>query len=434
MQGLLDFLSTPAGQGLLTGAASYAANAGRGAPVNSIGRGLLGGLAGYQGATDRQVEQAQLAKRNELFDLQLGQTRDGIARENQIRQAAQRATTPAMPAMGGLNGSLPPELQTPVMPGRAGGFNTQQFLGDVMGIDPLKGMEWQAKFKPESQFAKVDPKDYTAASVQKFAQTGNHADLQPVRKLDVVNNQAVDLYQAQPGQVFDQIDPNKPFHLVGGKPVANTAFQEFDLNKASRSAPKVEVNTGQKGLDNELKIRSDFRSEPIYKAHQDVQAAYQQITTSLRQASPAGDLAGATKIMKILDPGSVVRESELGMAMAATGALDRLTNYADMVIKGTKLTPSQRKDFQDLADRLYGESVKQYNAKRGEYDGFAKDYGLNADRILGPAVTSPKLPAQPRAPMALPSNPTAQSLTKGQVYSTPLGDAIWDGMKFVKER
>jgi hypothetical protein len=108
--------------------------------------------------------------------------------------------------------------------------------------------------------------------------------------------------------------------------------------------------------------------------------------------SPAGDLAGATKIMKILDPGSVVRESELGMAMAATGAMDRLTNYADMVIKGTKLTPAQRQDFQKLGDALMGESVKQYNNKRTEYGKFATDYGLDGDRILGPVLTSPKLP------------------------------------------
>ena len=34
--------------------------------------------------------------------------------------------------------------------------------------------------------------------------------------------------------------------------------------------------------------------------------------------------------MKLLDPTSVVRESELLMAMQASGALDRLYNYAQM--------------------------------------------------------------------------------------------------------
>lgn len=48
--GLLDFMQTPGGQALLSGVASYAANARRGQPVNSIGRGLLGGAMGYQNA------------------------------------------------------------------------------------------------------------------------------------------------------------------------------------------------------------------------------------------------------------------------------------------------------------------------------------------------------------------------------------------------
>ena len=115
-----------------------------------------------------------------------------------------------------------------------------------------------------------------------------------------------------------------------------------------------------------------------------MQSAYSQIQQSLKQKTPAGDLAGATKIMKLLDPHSVVRESELGMAMAATGLLDRATNYASMVINGNKLTPQQRQEFQALADALYGEGVKLYNMKRNEYSDIAKDYGLNEQRIVGP--------------------------------------------------
>jgi hypothetical protein len=163
------------------------------------------------------------------------------------------------------------------------------------------------------------------------------------------------------------------------------SYLDFELaqKRAGASVNNVSVNTGQKGFDNVLKLRGDFRSEPIYKAHQDVKSAHAQISSSLKLASPAGDLAGATKLMKILDPGSVVRESELGMAMAASGALDRLTNYAQMVMSGNKLTPTQRKDFQTLSDALYAESSNLYNAKRGEYKGIADRNGLNELDVLG---------------------------------------------------
>ena len=163
------------------------------------------------------------------------------------------------------------------------------------------------------------------------------------------------------------------------------SYLDFQLaqKKAGASNISVPVNLGQKGFDNTLKLRGDFRSEPIYKAHQEVQSAYSQIQQSLKMASPVGDLAGATKIMKLLDPGSVVRESELGMAMAASGAMDRLTNYASNVMNGTKLTPTQRIDFQKLADALYKESANQYNGKREEYKGIADRNQLNVQDVLG---------------------------------------------------
>jgi hypothetical protein len=125
MAGLLDFLQTPAGQGLLTGVASYAANAGRGQPVNSIGRGLLGGLAGYGVATDRQAELAQQAKRNELWDAQLGAYKTDAATKQAAldRQRAQIEALPTLfsqtspgafaPSIDGMGPTMPQSMQAP---------------------------------------------------------------------------------------------------------------------------------------------------------------------------------------------------------------------------------------------------------------------------------------------------------------------------------
>jgi hypothetical protein len=179
--------------------------------------------------------------------------------------------------------------------------------------------------------------------------------------------------------------------LIGVDGQVNQPLLNAKQHVAAAGKTTVSVNTGQKGFDNEMKLRDDFKQEPVYKAHQEVQSAYQQIKSALGQKSPAGDLAGATKIMKLLDPGSVVRESELGMAMAASGLMDRIANYAQMTLNGTKLTPTQRKDFQDLADKLHSASVEQFNGKRSEYQKIGGEYGLNADRALGPKVEAAKV-------------------------------------------
>jgi hypothetical protein len=176
-------------------------------------------------------------------------------------------------------------------------------------------------------------------------------------------------------------DPINPFK--GG-------FTDYQTMLKKAGASNVSVSTGQKGFDNTLKLRGDFRSEPVYKGFQEIESAFSQINAGLNAKSPAGDLAAATKFMKLLDPTSVVRESELSMAMQATGALDRLYNYANLVATGQKLTPTQREDFRKLGNEFYTTSYNQYNTKREEYSDIAKRNDLNVDDVVG---KQPKAPA-----------------------------------------
>ena len=198
---------------------------------------------------------------------------------------------------------------------------------------------------------------------------------------------------------LQQVDPVEYAKLIAREPKAPPAsvqeyeyavqqgfkgtLQDFMLRKAEAGRTVIDMTGGQKGLDNELKIRGAFQSEPAYKGFQEMKTAYGQIKGALKEASPAGDLAAATKFMKLLDPGSVVRESELFMAMQASGLLDRAVNYAQMRINGQKLTPSQRNDFETLSSRLYDQAVLAFNQKQGEYAGIAKSYDLDPSRAVG---------------------------------------------------
>lgn len=154
----------------------------------------------------------------------------------------------------------------------------------------------------------------------------------------------------------------------------------------SKSVTNVNVMPEQKVFENTQNLRKQFTQEPVYKGFQEVNSAYKQINDGLNMKSPAGDLAAATKFMKILDPGSVVRESELAMAMKATGALDRLQNYAGNIVKGTKLTPDQRNDFRKLSTDFYNSSAQQYNEKQKEYTDIAKRYNFNPKDVTGEPI------------------------------------------------
>jgi len=162
---------------------------------------------------------------------------------------------------------------------------------------------------------------------------------------------------------------------------------------AIRKSGAVQVNMGegQKGFENESTLKKMFSGEPIYKDFNDMQSAYKQVQSSLKQENPIGDVAAATKIMKLLDPGSVVRESELGIAMAAAGKMDRLQNYVTNWTQGTKLTPTQRQDFENLANELYVAAGQTYNTKRNEYADFGSKYNLDANKALGAPAKLPSL-------------------------------------------
>jgi hypothetical protein len=175
-------------------------------------------------------------------------------------------------------------------------------------------------------------------------------------------------------------------------------------------AVTVNMGEGQKGFENESNLKKMFSNEPIYKDFNDMESAFKQVKSSLAQANPIGDVAAATKIMKLLDPGSVVRESELGISMAAAGKMDRLQNYVDNWSKGTKLTPTQRQDFQNLANELYAAAGQTYNMKRNEYVDFGSKYNLDATKALG-------------APAKIPSVMTnSGSLAGGGQQRKPLGN------------
>jgi tetratricopeptide (TPR) repeat protein len=179
-----------------------------------------------------------------------------------------------------------------------------------------------------------------------------------------------------------------------GTPV--TMANVMALKRSGAASTVVNMNEGQKGLENVMKIGAAFKGEPIYKEYQGMQTAFNQVNTALNQETPIGDLAGATKMMKLMDEGSVVRETELALAMAAAGRMDRLKNYLNQAMTGQKLTPKQRIEFKALSNELYAAAGQAYNNKRGEYEEFGNAYQLpNLNTALGAPATVPSIVRQP---------------------------------------
>lgn len=113
MAGLLDFVKTPEGQGLLAAAFGGLAGARRGQPINSLGRAGLAGLAGYSGAQDRMMQEAQIAEVNKYRNMQTAamQAQMDAAKAKTDQEAAKRNALPGLFAgqtVGG--GTTTPEV------------------------------------------------------------------------------------------------------------------------------------------------------------------------------------------------------------------------------------------------------------------------------------------------------------------------------------
>jgi hypothetical protein len=314
--------------------------------------GALGaGFGGYQTSFDNTLKQMLAAQ-------QLGEYKQKQDARKQYEQAIAGATTQRPQAVP-MSTDVGSQLEMLSRPEFGGAMAEPETISALRGNLPMTNV--------------VDPAAANRAALDFLRQTD------PAKFIELTTPKT----EAAPSSV-------KEYQFAQSQGYQGS-FQEFQLQQRAAGAPRtvLDMTGGQKGFDNEMSLKKSFSAEPVYKAFGEMQSAYGQITDSLKAASPAGDLAAATKFMKLLDPGSVVRESELGMAMAASGALDRARNYAELRLSGKKLTPDQRKDFQDLSDKLFTTATTAYNAKRGEFEQMGTAYGLDANRALGAPAKIP---------------------------------------------
>jgi hypothetical protein len=312
--------------------------------------GALGaGFGGYQTSFDNTLKQMLAAQ-------QLGEYKQKQDARKQYEQAIAGATTQRPQAVP-MSTDVGSQLEMLSRPEFGGAMAEPETISALRGNLPMTNV--------------VDPAVANRAALDFLRQTD------PAKFIELTTPKAAETpSDIRSALAFQQLTPEQ---------------KQTYMQLKSAGAPKtiLDMTGGQKGFDNEMTLKKTFAAEPVYKAFVEMKSAYGQISDSLKAASPAGDLAAATKFMKLLDPGSVVRESELGMAMAASGALDRAANYAQMRINGTKLTPDQRKDFQKLSSELFGTATTAYNAKRGEYEQMGSAYSLDANRALGAPAKMP---------------------------------------------
>jgi len=118
------------------------------------------------------------------------------------------------------------------------------------------------------------------------------------------------------------------------------------------------------------------------------QDKFMQIKTFSEDPSAAGDIAMIFAYMKMLDPNSVVRESEYATAASAGPLVDaRTRGLYNRLLTGTRLLPEQRADFMKRSEDLYRNSLKGYNKNVNSYTDLATNAGLDFATQVMPNAT-----------------------------------------------
>lgn len=144
-----------------------------------------------------------------------------------------------------------------------------------------------------------------------------------------------------------------------------------------------------------LETQQSGKWTPIQNNFQDIQSQYQRIETLAKRSDSAGDLGLVVSFTKMLDPGSVARESEVEMTQSAAGALEQAAMWGPRLVDGkTKLPDNVRKMFVDAAKDMYGVYENAYHGLAQDMQTRATQYGLSPERIM--IGYEPKAPVKPQ--------------------------------------
>ena len=130
------------------------------------------------------------------------------------------------------------------------------------------------------------------------------------------------------------------------------------------------------------RLRGQYEQNPAIKNAYTIANQLQTVRAAASQSDAASDLSLIYAYMKILDPNSVVRESEFATAEKARGVPDDIRNLYNRVLKGTRLTPEQRTQFLATATRVGQQARAGLKMQNDRYAKIAGQMGVDPSLVV----------------------------------------------------
>lgn len=248
--GLLDFMNTPEGQGLLSAAFGGMASARRGAPINSIGRAGLAGLQGYSGAIDQQNQRTEQEAQTKYRNMQIAQIEQAAKTAEAQRAAQQKALSSMSPEIQqAVSAGVPfeeiwkrknPEDMYKVVGGsmvKVSGDNVQPVY---QAPDKEAALPWYVRRTPDGR-TQIDPAYADLERTKASFGRPPAQPMQPVAYVDPASGQTVwgTITEAK-GKPAANFAPSVQGQIVTAKETAKAGVeQQTDANKAVKKSNQL---------------------------------------------------------------------------------------------------------------------------------------------------------------------------------------------------
>lgn len=179
-----------------------------------------------------------------------------------------------------------------------------------------------------------------------------------------------------------------------------------DEEAAATAAAAKATEAAQKG---ESDLRKEFTKLPEVQAFKEVDTAYGRVLAGDPNESAATQMSLIFNYMKMLDPGSTVREGEFATARQTTGIPGNIVNLYNQAKSGKFLNPTQVAEFQKQAGQLYLNQKKSFDQAVDGYTALANEYEYKPENVIKVTPNYTGLEMEevkpPEVPLATAGNP-----------------------------
>tara|TARA_R110002020_G_C16122559_1_gene760458 strand:+ start:37 stop:867 length:831 start_codon:yes stop_codon:yes gene_type:complete len=189
-----------------------------------------------------------------------------------------------------------------------------------------------------------------------------------------------------------------------GAGIADASQQQYQLAKQQQSLADKEQKALEKLVkkqqddefklirDDENTIRKEYKSNPVVKQTKEINSAISRMdsvwnnykTNKNTKSRNALDQALVISFNKMMDPGSVVRESEFARTPQGQSLIEKMRGYHGKIEKGgVGLTDVGREEIVTIAKQLRQGQLHEYDMIRSEYRDLSDRRGLNPLNVIG---------------------------------------------------